>query len=464
MSSRRFLPVLIAGAQQPFGAASDPENGGFDLARAGYVEEEYLLEGAAGFWISGAVGEPTREGTTVPYRTRVLVRYPSDRRSASGVTHVEPLHPHMDAGLTWEALSAHLIRRGDAWVGVTVYPHVAELMRERIDPARYGALVVPAGGAEWDIFSDALEAVRHDEFGALRASRIVISGRSATGSFCRVFARERFVTARGGLADAVGIFISSGGAGLAGYPLLSSASPAVPADDARRTVRDVGIPVFEVLSETESETHRAQLRDDSDEPGDVYRLFQIAGSAHIEEWPAARSNNAARLAAAGADTGPIAVREQRSDARSDLISRALMDHLIGAANGGVAPRAPRFVYNDGEVPVHQLLRRDADGNVVGGIRSPWVQAPLAAYAPHGTPQDGDGEGPEWTPLADRALAAGLVGTMAAFSSAEAVRRYGDVDEYLRQFEAATGDLVDAGLLLAADAPELNATAPGRWRE
>lgn len=304
MSSPTAHASPLFGIRPPFGAAFDPEAGvGLELSVRGYEETEYVLSGSAGTWFSATPGAPTRGATGVAYRTRILVRRPVDPEQSSGVTHVEPFHPHMDAGLSWNALAPHFIRRGDAWVGVTVYPHIAGAMREQLDPERYEALHVPGGGTEWDIFSDALELIRSDALGALRTTRIVLSGWSATGSFCRVFARERFATARGGLADAVAIFISSGGAGAAGYPSLSDGDRAVGIDDPRRTIRDAGIPVFEILSETESETHRAQLREDSDEPGDTYRLYQIAGAAHIEGWSGERSTNAAALAAVGLDAG-----------------------------------------------------------------------------------------------------------------------------------------------------------------
>lgn len=475
MNSR--LPQLtpLDGDRAPFGTALSTSSGvgldlataGYvDLASAGYVEEEYLLSGTAGLWESGEPGSPHPIDAGIAYRTRLLVRYPTDPARSSGVTHVEPLHPHMDAGLSWDALAPHFIRRGDAWVGVTVYPHIAGVMRDQVDPSRYNALLVPGDGTEWDIFSDALELIRGGDVGALRTSRIVLSGWSATGSFCRVFARERFATARGGLVDATAIFISSGGAGLAGYPLLSPSSRPVADDDERRTVRDAGIPVFEILSETESETHREQLRADSDADGDTYRLYQIAGAAHVEGWSGGRLTNAAALAAAGVSgLGGVDVREQRTDARSDLIARALMDHLVRAIDGVSAPVAPRFSYSADADSPERMLRRDADGNVIGGIRAPWVEVPLAAYAPHGTPVDSsaaDGGGASWTPLADRRLAAGLIGTMESFSPEVVHARHPDARDYRQRFDDATAALVAERMLLAEDAAELSATASARW--
>jgi hypothetical protein len=454
----------LDGPGSPFGTAFDPRTGaGVDLTTAGYREEEYLVAGTAGRWQTAEPGAPIRVEDGIAYRTRVLVRTPVDPTHSSGIAHVEPLHPHMDAGLSWDALAPHLVRRGDTWVGVTVYPHVARVMQERVSPDRYARLLVPGAGTEWDVFSDVLELMREGRI-AGSPSRIVVSGWSATGSFCRVFARERFAVARGGLADAAAVFISSGGAGAAGYPALSPDSPSVPDEDPRRTVRDAGIPVFEILSETESETHRRQLRDDADVPGDTYRLYQIAGAAHIEGWSGSRSTNAAALAAVGVDTGHVPVRERRSDARSDLIARALIDRLVGVLEGIPAPHAERFGYATGDVPLRRMLRRDADGNVEGGIRSPWVEAALASYAPHGTPSDAAPAGAAWTPLADRDLAAGLVGTMTPLPQTALLERYGEEAVYRRRFSDAADDLVRAGFLLPEDADELRATSALRWRQ
>ena len=462
MNPSPWSATVLDGRRPPFGTAAGPHPDlTIDLEKAGYVEEEYLLAGSAGTWDTAEAGAPIRRERGIPYRTRVLVRRPRSSRGGSGATHVEPLHPHRDAGLTWDALAPHLLRRGDAWVGVTVFPDMARLMGERIDPERYGRLLVPGAGTEWDVLADTLTAVRENALGALASRRVVLSGWSATGSVCRVFAREGFATSRGGLVDAVAIVISSGGAGPAGYPALSPTSAVVPVDDPRRTVRRIGVPTFEILSETESETHRAQLRDDSDDPADTYRLFQIAGSAHIEDWPGTYATHAADLAAAGIGTGGVLVREPRTDARSDLIVRALIDRLVESIDGRPAPSAPRFLYESGDVPEDRMLRRDADGNVRGGIRTPWIDAALAAYRPHGTAASGDG-GPEWTPLADADLAARLMGTMQPLPAGELRGRYPAADDHHRRFAEATAALTEAGLLEEADAAELVATAPVRW--
>ena len=445
---------------RPFGTSFLPESGvGVDLTPAGYVEEEYLLSGRAAIWGASAVpGDPTTLRSGIPYTTRLVVRRPADAGRASGVVHLEPLHPHRDGGLTWRGAAPHILRSGDAWVGVTVYAHLASLLRERIDPERYAELDLPAAGLEWDIFADAAQAIRGGQVPGLAVERIQLSGWSATGSFVRVFVREGFAARRPGLVDGAVVFISSGGAGDAGYPPLSPDTASIALDDPRRTIRDAGIPMFEVLSETESETHEHQTRDDSDADGDRYRLYQVAGTAHEELWLRRVLTNNEMLEAVGIPARDGAdVVEEFSDGRLDLVAQAALQRMSAwVADGTPPPSFPRFGFDgeaDGE---NRPLARDPDGNVLGGVRTPWVEAPLAAYAPHGTPVSAD-------PGFEQLFGAKLTGTMTRFPAERVRERFPDEDAYRAAFSAATGRLEVEGLLLAPGAEELRGSITERWR-
>jgi hypothetical protein len=226
----------------------------------------------------------------------------------------------------------------------------------------------------------------------------------------------------------------------------------VPLDDPRRTIRDIGIPVFEALTETEAETHEAQTRDDSDEPGDRYRLYEVAATAHIEPWNGEVLTNSAMLEAAGMPAPDPEVREELSDARFDLVARALLTRVDAwIATGTLPPRAGRFAYVGEQRGENRELARDADGIALGGIRTPWAEVAVAAYRPHATPVDPDG-----------AFGAFLTGVMERLPADEVRRRYGDDPTYAARFTAATRALVDAGLLLDEDAAELLASIPRRW--
>ena len=143
---------------------------------------------------------------------------------------------------------------------------------------------------------------------------------------------------------------------------------------------------------------------------------------------------------------------------------AAVDRWI--ADGTVPPRMPgRFGYDDpagpatrGIMPESLPLVRDADGNVTGGIRTPWVEVPLGGHFPHSTPVPGRCEPAPHAPYADPAMLANLWAHLAPFPAAELARRYGDRDGYLARLEAAAQTAVKEGWLLAEDLPELLAGA------
>jgi hypothetical protein len=257
--------------------------------------------------------------------------------------------------------------------------------------------------------------------------------------------------------------------------------------DPRRTVGEHGVPVVELLSEGESETHRAVLRPDTDgldsagpgsggatdsggtgvgRPGDFYRLYQVAGTGHITGRHEL-STNRLQMADRGWTVNPSEVSERLSDGRMDLTARAVfaaVDRWI--TDGTVPPRmAGRFGYDDpagpatrGIMPESLPLARDADGNVTGGIRTPWVEVPLGGHFPHSTPVPGRCEPAPHAPYADPVMLADLWAHLAPFPAAELARRYGDRDQYLARLEAAARAAVTRRWLLAEDVAEFLAGA------
>lgn len=460
-TTARLIPSDRGSA--PFGTTFLPEvRMGVDLTPLAYLEQEYLLSGTAAVWRHGADGRQEQLRGDIPFTTRVLIRRPVS--GGSGLLQVEPLHPDLDSALVWNAIHPWIIRGAHSWMGVTVFSPVSRQLAEVVDPERYAALDIPEDGMQYDVLAAGVRAALAGEFGALGAERVILAGMSATGSFCRVALQdgfhERWTRDDGRpLIDGYVIGISSGGAGAAGYPPLSADDVELAADDPRRTITPRGAVAFEVLSETEAETHERVTRDDSDAEGAVYRLYEIAGTAHVEARPSVLTNQQQYERRAGARPA-FEVREVRSDARFDLYLRGAfdaMEHLL--TDGTAPPRAGRFEH----VPGADELVRDSDGNVIGGVRSPWVTVPTAAYAPHSTPSPDCEPPPEWMPFSRPEMLARLIGSMRPFPILELRERYGSRAAYLDRFAAAVRDAVDGGLLLAADADELLRTAPQRWR-
>jgi hypothetical protein len=465
MSHRFVEPSTTSADSVPFGTAWLPELVmGVDLDAHGYVEEEFLLSGTAAPWHRPEAGAAAQRGSDTPFRTRVLVRRPRDPARASGFVQLEPLHPDLDSALVWNGIHPWLLREGHAWVGVTAFSRLARQLREELDPARYARLDIPEEGQQFEIVAETVRALAAGELGPVAAEQIMMAGMSATGSFCRVFLQECFhdrVRDESGraLVDGYLIGISSGGAGSAGYPPLSDGDPGLAPDDPRRTVSGHGATVIELLSETESETHAAVTRDDSDEPADRYRLLQIAGTAHVEARASVLTNQQ-QFEQTGGRRPAFDVIERRSDARFDMYLRAAAAAIRSwIVDGAPAPRGARLRVRPGT----EELERDAEGVALGGVRPPWVEVPTAVYAPHGTPSDESEPPPEWMPFSRPEMLARLFGTMRALPLRQLHERYGSRSGYLRQFAAAARRHVAERLLLEEDAEQLIRDAPSRWR-
>ncbi|WP_426228195.1 alpha/beta hydrolase domain-containing protein [Pseudarthrobacter sp. DSP2-3-2b1] len=455
----------ISGPGEALGAAfSSGAAVGVELAASGYVEEEFLVSGTATEW--GYDGHFNRVAmASHPYVTRVLVRRPADPAAGSGLVQLEPLHPNLDRANTWRSIHDWIVRNGHTWVGVTQDATCAGLITQYF-PDRYHRLSVPVAGLVYDLLGQVSVALREGRFDVV-ADRITLSGWSATGSISRLYVQEGFIsdyTIADGTPSisSVLIGISSGAAATAGYPLLSAGSEPLPLEHPRRIVSGAPVPVFEVLSEFESETHMPVMRQDSDTAEDLYRFYSIAGTSHAN-LDATILTNFTQFRAAGLDVPERRIVETPSDARMDYYNRALYEHLDRWARDGIEPPAGRR-FTPAGVPEGRTveLARDGLGNVLGGIRTPWTEAPLQRYVPHSTPAPGYCLAPEWTPLSDPVRVARLVGHMNPLPAATVTGLYATESEYGLAFSDAIEASIKEGFLLEAEAEALCGEIPGRW--
>lgn len=474
MSVTDAEPIIADGL--PLGVARLPGTGyGVDLAAAGYREDEYLVSGRAPAWSYDGAGQAVASDEH-PYTTRVLLRRPVDAARFNGVVQVEPLHPEYDTALTWRALHPWIMRTGAAWLGVTQEPRMAESMRADFDPQRYAALSIPDPSLRYDIVADVAAALRDGRLWPADIARAYLSGWSMTGSFCRVFLGEGFHERRrlpggGPLFDGYVVAISSGGADRAGYPGFGDTTPAP--DDPRRTVGGRDVPVIELLSEVESETHGPVLRPDSDDPHDRYRLYQVAGTSHDSTGPHHVLTNQEQYRRRGLPVPRLRIGETPSDARMDLVARAVYELLDRWVRDGVAPpRAQRFGYAErptdeaasriaGAMPESVPLARDEHGNVLGGIRTPWLATPVARYHPHSTPVPEGCRASPWMPMIDPAAMAWMAGHTSPLPREVLQRCYPRAADYLMQYASSCQALVDEGFLLWPEVEALTIAAAHR---
>ncbi|MCW2622329.1 MAG: hypothetical protein JWL64_1931, partial [Frankiales bacterium] len=101
--------------------------GDYDLARLGWVVEEWLLAGEASSYALSGPPRPdgrwsARPLERRPYVTRLVVVRPAATNDFDGTAVVEWLNVSGSADIAVEWLYGHrqLLRRGSAWVGVSV--------------------------------------------------------------------------------------------------------------------------------------------------------------------------------------------------------------------------------------------------------------------------------------------------------------------------------------------------------
>ena len=170
----------IVGGKGVFIGSATPAN----LQHVAYVEHEYVAAGTAtSYQVNGAIARDGRwrfvPDVTAPYRTRVLVRRPADPKVFSGTVIVEWLNVSggVDADPDWVSLHEEIVRRGDAWVGVSAQrigvmggPVLVKVQApgaeaagaglRALDPARYRSLEHPGDGFSFDIFTQVARAIR----------------------------------------------------------------------------------------------------------------------------------------------------------------------------------------------------------------------------------------------------------------------------------------------------------------
>jgi len=431
---------------------------GKQLAAGNYVEEELFVRSTADLFTYDAQWNtvPRREG--VPFTTRLVVRRPADMRRASGDAVIEALHPAGDMASAWPRTGRTIVREGMCWIGVTQDVFGLRALKAT-DAERYRRLEIPEPGLGFDMVARVATWLRGPSSPLPGISRLLMTGASFTGTFQRVFIGDGFhARARkpdgGPAVDGYLIQISSGAFMLGGYTPLSEGTPVPPAGDRRRTIQALDVPVIEMLSEGEAETNLAARRDDSDAPS-RYRLYEVAGASHMTAQEA----------------GPLAlpVIEDPSDFPMDMLVGAALLNLRRWVSEDVAPpRADRLIVLQdraagrcGRRDEARPLRRDEHGNALGGVRSPWVDVPVASYYPHSSPRTPDAALPA-AASGGRRLAtadvADLMGSMSRFSSGTLRALYATPARYRERFGAALARAIDQRWIAAADAERARAIA------
>jgi hypothetical protein len=435
------------------------------LPERGYEVREYVVAGTGRLYGQGARRPPEVAGTA-SHVTRALVIRPVAAASFSGRVHLELLNPSTgwDFPMYWPDLASHLLRRGDAYVGVTCKSVTAASLRQAL-PARYGDLSIEHDGVVWDLLAGVAATLRSPDGGGLLAGlrapeRILATGWSQSGSFLRTYISEGLHElhcreAERDVFDAFLIGVSSGGFGPMGYVPLDRHGETsfdddlrpvgdtlwqLPIDDARRVVRGSHVPVLELMSQDEALHHLWHQRGDSDVRGDLYRCYQLPGRGH-ESGLLDETARAADHVVSG-DAGSVIDDAPPRHVASSYLLAAAVEHLWRWTRGVRAPRhdpiavvaAPGSRLDPAGLDFSGTrCLVDDEGHALGGVRYLELDMPVAH---HGHDPGSAATIKTWrtTPFDRRELS----------------RRHGTTAELRRAASAHAWRLADAGSYLPED--------------
>lgn len=423
----------------------------FSLASVGYQQTEYFISGTAhSYAAQGALGSDGKWSVApadeADYKTRFVVFRPAKAGDFNGTLIIEWLNVSggLDAAPDWIMAHNELIRRGYAWVGVSAQKAgvdggskigVVDLSLKKADPARYGTLVHPGDSFSYDMYSQVAQAVLKpkdvDPLQGLSVRHVIAAGESQSA-----FRMMTYVNAFGVGSDLFdGYFIHSRGGGSAA---LSEAPQAKIDTPAVVVVRDdLKVPVMMV--QTESDLFLLGSLPDRQDDSANFRLWEIAGTAHADTYTAAGAADrgddpafAKVIATASPVPGIIDCASPINSGPQHFVIAAAFAALQNWIVAGTPPAsADRLAVTDDGTGYSY----DEVGNVLGGVRTPYVDVPVAKLS-------GEGQGGGGLCF--------LFGTTELFDATQLATLYPSHAAYVAAVNTAVDVAVASGFVLQPD--------------
>lgn len=419
--------------------------GAYDLANLGYGAEEFFVSGTARSYSDTVASE-------ADYTTRIVVMSPEDAAKSNGTVIVEWLNVSggIDAPAVWFMAHREIARAGYTYVAVSVQQVGieggtslvgAKMSLKAQDPQRYRELHHPGDPFAYDIFTQIGRLIREGAVDGLRPETVLAVGESQSAMFLTTYVND--VDPEAAVFDGFLVHSRFGAAAsLDGASALNESHP-VPFRD------DVRVPVLTVLTETDVVDghlpgyHRARRPDAAN-----FRAWEIPGTSHadnytirvgfIDDGSAPLPDIVAAYAPTDQLMGTNLSYFINFAPQHHYVLQAAVAGLTRWVRAGQAPASiPPLALTDVE-PVRFAL--DANGIAEGGVRTPWVDVPIARTS---------GLAKDESPMSF------LFGSGEPFDAARLCELYPEgIEAYLDRFTDALDRTIEAGFLLPADRPEI----------
>jgi Alpha/beta hydrolase domain len=457
-------PIPITAKSHPFNGSSDqliPS----DLSRFGYVEEEYFLNGLANVYEYGSDYALRIRNSGVPYTTRILVRRPKDPAKFSGNVVVEPFNPsfNVDLPIMWAYSHEYFIKNGDAYVGMTIKAVDIRALKS-YDAQRYRFLsmqnplpstatcpnpgwtpfpsfVDSEDGLVWDMISAVGALLKsHDPSNPLRnfdVRYLYATGQSQTGSYINSYVQDihPHVKLANGRHVYDGFLVSSSGRLIP----LNQCAERLPRLDPHNIVHS-DVPFIQTFTQTDVAEYASQRRVDSDAAGDLFRRYEIGGASHATTFEYEAFPSKAALLASNVDgeLGYRCVEPYPNDFPVEyLYSGAFANLERWVRSGKHPPSAPPITTSTG-THGQMMFATDAFGNVLGGLRTPYLDVPTSTYVQS-----------SWGPDCFT-----YFGHKIPFDPVRVRGLYPDHAQYVRSVNASVDKLLSGGWITSEDAAHI----------
>jgi alpha/beta hydrolase family protein len=357
-----------------------------------YSENEYFFKGTATDLSTGA---------SAPYESRMLVRLPRKAHKFSGTLLVEWLNVtgQSDLETAWPVEARYLMRHGIGYVGVSAQLAgvcCGPTTLKGWDPARYAPLVHPGDQLSYDIFSQAIRALRGPKhIGAnpmrgLHTRNVVVTGASQSAFYLTDFVNDGYNRHQ------IDLYVITRGGG---------------------PFKTFSTPIFQLNEEDNEIPQKDNAR---------FVGWQEAGAAHApEQWWGYIAREQQRDGTAPPGVDPIGTACSVNHGSVDYSSRALSTWTTRyLRTGKMPPRAPRV-----KTDSSGNIVRDSNGLARGGLRHVFIQVPVGYNSSTGCP---------------------LFGTYTPWSAAKIRSLYATHGAYVHRVSEWSEDEVDRGWLLPAD--------------
>lgn len=408
-----------------------------DVTTWGYVQEEYFVSGEAMALGPAGLQADTEDevGTVSEYATRMIVYRPENRGDFSGRVVINWPNQTLqeDNPVTLMNTLEYLAREGHVGIlfsaqkqGVDGSPLGVTFW----DPVRYGDLSHPGDEYGYDMLSQITKALKRqprpdpDPLGGRHAGLVYASGVSQSAG--QLLNYINLVQELHGVVDGF-------------LPFNTGSTP-----QHREDIRDDLVPVLWLTSEDETGVER---RPD----GGLFKLWEVAGASHVNaytsywrsvvrdrdqgsvggegleaEWDEAEAGQYGEMG-----SGVCAAEGNFFPYRYALV--AGVHHLDGWVSANrEPPTAPRI-----ERDADGTVRTDEHGNVLGGLRLPPIDVPVAEYQARRCEEYDT-----------------LFGQTIQFRTATLQELYPTHDDYLADLEDAVDDAMAEGFLLPWAADDL----------